>query len=634
HYAYQLEGLDQSWKYIQGQGEVSYTLQRAGTYTFRLKGGNNDGVWNQRERQLVITVLPPPWRSPGAYWIYAGLGLVLLLGGYRFIQMRHHLQLEKLTTAQQEALHQAKLRFYTNVTHEFRTPLTLILGPIEDLLRKGVSAGGERQLQAIQHNAKRLLRLVNQLLNFRSLEHNHEQMEVAEGNFVRFAKEVSLSFREQARIKGIDFQFETSSEELRLWYDRDKMEKVFYNLLSNAFKFTPAGGSITFRLTEYETELGVEVRDSGPGIPAKLRLKIFDRYVHQESHAQATLVGTGIGLALAKQLVEMHGGQIWLGDSSTKGACFYVLLPKGKDHYGPQEILSDFKSSENFQAYVEKSTHEAMAKSLFKDRPDPEQPRPKLLVVEDNEQVRSYVQGIFDAYFEVLLGANGQQGLAQAKEHSPDLIISDIMMPKMDGIELCRQLKSQVKTSHIPVILLTARTGQIFRVEGLETGADAYLTKPFSPYELQLKVYNLLEARSRIRERFHSVLKLEPKEITVTSADEAFLTKAIEIVEQYMEDTEFTVEVFAQELAVSRPLLFTKIKAITNQTPNNFVKSLRMKRSAQLLAQSDLGVAEIAYQVGFRDARYFSKCFQKEFGKTPSEFRTISSGQIAEQTTP
>ena len=220
-----------------------------------------------------------------------------------------------------------------------------------------------------------------------------------------------------------------------------------------------------------------------------------------------------------------------------------------------------------------------------------------------------------------MLAKNGQDGLKQALEQSPDLIISDIMMPEMDGIELCRELKCKIETSHIPVILLTARTGQIFRIEGLETGADVYLTKPFSPYELQLKVYNLLESRQRIRDRFHTVLKLEPKEITVTSADETFLVKAMEVVERFMDDPGFLVEVFAHELAVSRPLLFTKLKAITGQTPNNFVKSLRLKRSIQLLMDSDLGVAEIAYQVGFRDARYFSKCFQKEFGRTPSEYR-------------
>ncbi len=624
HYAYRLEGLDQDWKYVQGQAEVSYTLQRSGTYTFRLKGGNNDGVWNQRERQLTITVLPPPWRSPAAYCIYAILALVLLVGSYRFIQMRHTLQLEQLTAAQQEELHQAKMRFYTNVTHEFRTPLTLILGPVEDLLRKGVPFGGERQLKAIQQNAERLLRLVNQLLNFRNLEHDHNELRVAEGNFVKFIQEVFLSFREQARIEGIRYTFETSREDISLWYDRDKLEKVFYNLLSNAFKFTPKDGAISLKLYEKSTEIGIEVCDSGPGIPEALRPKVFDRFVHQESHVEVSAVGSGIGLALAKQLVEMHGGKIEVCNAHHEGACFRVMLPKGKDHYGPREILTNFKNSENFQAYLDKTQVSSAAKPLPLKEADPAH-KQKLLVVEDNPEVRGYVQDIFEAHFELLLAENGAIGLQEARKHLPDLIISDIMMPEMDGIELCSQLKSHVKTSHIPVILLTARTGQIFRVEGLETGADAYLTKPFSPYELQLKVHNLLEARHRIRERFHTVLKLEPKEITVTSADEIFLTKAIEIVEQYMDHADFSVEVFAHELAVSRPLLFTKIKAITSQTPNNFIKSLRLKRSAQLLTQSNLGVAEIAYQVGFRDARYFSKCFQKEFGKTPSEYRSLEA---------
>jgi len=626
-YAYQLEGLDQDWKFVQGQAEVSYTLQRSGDYVFRLRGGNNDGLWNRQERRILITVLPPPWRTREAYLLYAGLLLLCVIAGYRFIQMRHRLQLEQLTTVQQEELHQAKLRFYTNVTHEFRTPLTLILGPIEDLMRKGVSAGGERQLQSIQQNAQRLLRLVNQLLNFRSLEHDHNRLRVAEGNFVPFVKEVYLSFQEQARIKDITYRFEASLQEILLWYDRDKMEKVLYNLLSNAFKFTPSGGNITVKLGETDNTVAVEVCDSGPGVPTELWSRIFERFVQEEVPAGNKTKGSGIGLALAKQLVEMHGGEIGLKEGLGPGACFHLYLPKGNTHFSEEDMLPDFKSSENMQAYVEKAQREPQATPSPFEQLTPKQSRQTLLVVEDNEEVRMYVEGIFAENFEVLLAENGNIGLKMAREHVPDLIISDIMMPGMDGIAMCSQLKSTVETSHIPIILLTARTGQIFRVEGLETGADAYLTKPFSPYELQLKVHNLLEARQRIRDRFHTTLKLEPKEITVTSADEAFLTRSMEIVEEYMEDPTFTVEVFAHELAVSRPLLFTKIKAITNQTPNNFVKSLRLKRSAQFLVQSDMGVAEIAYKVGFRDARYFSKCFQKEFGKTPSEYRNILTTQ-------
>ncbi|GAB4418127.1 MAG: two-component regulator propeller domain-containing protein [Bacteroidia bacterium] len=619
HYAYLLEGLDQDWQRVQGQTEVSYTLQRSGDYRFRLRGGNNDGIWNQQERTIEITVLPPPWRSLLAYGAYALLLSLLLLGAYGLIRIRHRLQLEQFAKAQQEALHQAKLRFYTNVTHEFRTPLTLILGPVEELLRKGGS-GGERQLQAIRQNAGRLLRLVNQLLDFRSLEQDHSQLQVAPGDIVSFLREVHLSFQEQARMAQIRYEFVSGEAQIELWFDRDKLEKVFYNLLSNAFKFTPDGGGISVQVRAAAAEVQVRVCDSGPGIPEVLRERVFERFFHLDADAHPAQAGTGIGLALSRQLVELHGGQIELEAHPGPGACFLVRLPRGQAHIAPEHLLRDFQDGETFSAYLDKAARDPLPVGSFAPVA-PGEPRGILLVVEDHAQVRDYVRDMFAPYYEVQTAADGREGLKLALASVPDLIISDVMMPGMDGISLCSQLKSRIETSHIPVILLTARTGQIFRVEGLETGADDYLTKPFSPYELQLKVRNLLETRRRIRERFHSVLKLEPQEITLTSADEVFLTRAIAIVEAHMDDPGFRVEDFADELAVSRPLLFTKLKALTNQTPNNFVKSLRLKRSAWLLSQSDRSVAEIAYQVGFGDARYFSKCFQKAFGCTPSAYR-------------
>jgi len=622
HYAYQLEGLDEDWTYVQGQAEVTYTLQQAGTYTFRLRGGNNDGIWNHEERMLEVKVLPPPWRSPLAYSLYALLGLILVGGAFRFVQIRHRLQLEQLTMVKQEELHQAKLRFYTNITHEFRTPLTLILGPTEDLLRRGPDAPfSQQKLQAIRQNTQRLLRLVNQLLNFRSLEHDHSALQVASGNLVPFLREVHAAFQEQARMAQIEYRFEAEAERFELWFDRDKLEKVFVNLLSNAFKFTPAGGQIILRIADGDAALRVEVCDSGTGVPEAAREHLFERFYHLEAPDHAPQPGTGIGLALCKELVELHGGRIELVESSGPGACFRVSLPKGKAHFAVEHLLPEGADSEDVKAYLAKAAKTPAEASPLADMAS-HSPRKTLLLVEDNAQVRTYVKGIFEAYFEVLEAENGEIGLKTAQAVIPDLVISDVMMPVMDGISLCSELKRAVETSHIPVILLTARTGQPFRVEGLEIGADAYLTKPFSPYELQLKVRNLFEARQRIWDRFHGVLKLEPSEVTLTSADEAFLTKAIAVVETFMGDPDFTVEVFAREMAISRPLIFTKLKAITNQTPNNFVKALRMKRSAQLLRQSDLGVAEIAYEVGFRDARYFSKCFQKEYEQTPSEYRT------------
>ncbi|MCI4670674.1 MAG: response regulator [Bacteroidia bacterium] len=622
-YMYKLEGLDKEWKHIKGQPEVSYTLQRSGDYVFKLKGGNNDGIWNKTEKTLKITVLPPPWQSPIAYFIYLSLLIILLTVLYRLILMQQRLQLEKIAKGQQEELHQSKLRFYTNVTHEFRTPLTLILGPVEELIRNGMdSIGRERQLQSIHQNAKRLLRLVNQLLDFRSLEKDYDRLEVAEGNIVRFLREVYLSFQEKARTSDIAYHFESSEESIPLFFDRDKLEKVFFNIISNAFKFTPSGGKIQIAVLTQKDWVEVRICDSGPGIKGELVEKVFDRFFQGDIDPSGSEASSGIGLALAKQLIELHGGKIALDKGRLKGACFKITIPKGNEHFVPQDFLADFKSSENMDAYLEKFTTEVAKeeKALFEVQ-ESDSPQETILIVEDNLEVQAYIHKIFTPFFHVILANNGKQGLEKAIEFSPDIIISDIMMPEMDGINLCSQLKSKLETSHIPVILLTARTGQIFKVEGLETGADAYLTKPFSPYELKLQVFNLLESRKRIKQRFHTVLKLEPKEITLTSPDEKFISKAISVVEEYMDDPDFNVDLFARELAVSRPLLFTKLKGITNQTPNNFVKSLRLKRSAQLLSQSNFRVAEVAYQVGFRDSRYFSKCFQKQFNMTPTAYR-------------
>lgn len=630
-YQYKLEGLESQWRHVQGQAEASYILQRSGDYLFRVKGGNTDGIWNNKERLIRITVLPPPWRTSWAYSIYACLAILFLGAGYWGLRIRHRLQIEKLTKSQQEELYQAKLRFYTNVTHEFRTPLTLILGPVEELLKKAEGTEGERKLTAVRQNTKRLLRLVNQLLNFRSLETDHIEMEVASGNIVKFLREICLSFQEQARMSGIQFQFIAEEDEIELWYDRDKLEKVFYNLLSNAFKFTPSDGRIEFKVVQEEDQVRIRVTDTGPGIPGELKNKIFERYFKHDQEASSLQEGTGIGLSLSRQLVQMHGGEIRLVDGARSGASLEVLLPAGNNHFDPDVLATDFQDSEAFSGYEQKAKAEPELEEivLFGEQGLQKQAQ-TILIVEDNHEVREYIAGIFNPHFRLLLAKNGKEGLPSAIANSPDLIISDVMMPEMDGITLCSKLKTTLETSHIPVILLTARTGQIFRVEGLETGADAYLTKPFSPYELQLKVRNLIESRKKIRERFHSVLTLEPKEITLTSKDEDFLTRALAIVETNIDNPEFTAETFAYEIGVSRAMLFTKLKGIAAQTPNNFVKNIRLKRSVQLLEKSDLGVAEIAYQVGFRDARYFSKCFQKEYGRTPSSYREESIGQVAD----
>lgn len=610
-YAYMLEGLDQDWKYTQGQTEADYTIQRPGTYTFRLKGANSDGIWNREERQINIEVLPPLWQSWWAYLLYSMLAIVVFLAVLRFVRLRHRLQLEKIEKENQEELYQTKLRFFTNIAHEFRTPLTLIIGPLEELTRKQEGAGlMQKQLLSIEANAQRLLRLVNQLLNFRKLEAEHESMQVVVGDYIRFVEEIYLSFQESARLRNITYTFSHEENDVVVWYDQDKMEKVCYNLLSNAFKFTPDGGKIEVHIKQEEKNVCLEVSDNGKGIPLELQEQIFKRFFEKEATFHHTFKNSGIGLAVSRQLVGMHHGSIQVESEPGKGASFQVRIPLGKKHFKQKEFIEKVPL-----------LHATTTEVITEVNPAPSQEEQmRILIVEDNQEVQHYIKQIFKSEYKVITASDGEEGLSMAKEYCPDLILSDVMMPKMDGINFCSNIKAHVETSHIPVILLTARTAFMYKREGLETGADDYVTKPFSPEELKLRVRNILQARSRMREKFTRVLKLEPKEITITSTDETFLEKAIQLVETNMDNVDFSVEDFAFEMAVSRALLFTKIKAVTNLTPNNFIKTLRMKRAAQLLSQQKLSVAEVAYQVGFRDSRYFSKSFRKQFEKTPTEY--------------
>ncbi len=619
-YAFMLEGLDNDWNYVVGQTEATYTIQRPGTYTFRLRGANSDGVWNPEERQLKITVLPPPWRSGWAYLIYAILLGGALYGVIHFIRLRHRLQLEQLAKQQQKELNEMKLRFFTNITHEFRTPLTLILGPLEELKQQYEGSVVYKQLNSIQHNAQRLLNLVNQIMTFRKLETDHEPMQATEGDMVAFLYDIYGSFEENARLRNIEYNFIGSDEQILAWFDHDKLEKVFFNLLSNAFKFTPDGGSITLQVEDKKNAVEISVKDTGEGIKPEWQEEVFKRFYEKVTNAQSTIKGSGIGLALSKQMIELHRGQIWVESEVGQGATFIVSIPLGKKHLKEEEIVAKENTTVPKVAPREAILAEATDVKWLDEAQTLPDDAPRLLIVEDNAEVREYIQSIFQYSYSMITAENGKEGLILARKELPDLIICDVMMPEMDGTTMCQKLKTNIETSHIPIILLTARTAQMFKIEGLETGADDYVTKPFNPEELRLRVRNIIQTRQQMREKFVRVMNFEPKEITVTSADEDLLQRAKEIAENNIDNPNFTADQFAYELAVSRPLLFTKLKALTNQTPNNFMKTIRLKRAAQLLEQRKLNVSEVAYRVGFRDTRYFSKCFQKQFQKTPSEY--------------
>ena len=627
-YTYRLKGLEEDWT-TTSNNKVSYTIQNPGQYIFELKGANNDGIWNVEPTRLEIAVKPAPWRSWWAFSLYALLLGSALIGLILFLKskatLKHKLDLEHTENVRNEEINQAKLQFFTNISHEFRTPLTLILGPLQQILLdyKG-SNKMYKKLLVIENNANHLLQLINRLMDFRKMESNQLTLQAAEGNIVKFLKEIYFSFSEFAKNGNYTYTFESSDDPILIYYDRGKLERVFFNLISNAFRYTPEGGEIIIRLLSKEENLVIEVEDSGVGVAEPYLDKIFDRFfeipIHNEPQKNYNK-GTGIGLAIAKSMVELHKGSIEVKNKAAKGTIFRVNLPFGKDHLNENEILKDFKISDDLSQYESQLD---LPIQMMEDELEVFEDNEKsatILLVEDNKPLRTFIKTLLNKDYHILEAENGKVALTQTLKHMPDLVVSDVIMPEMVGTELCAKIKENIKTSHIPVILLTSRTSLIYRFEGLESGADEYISKPFNIKEFRLKIKNLLAASSRLRQKFANEDNLSPSEITVSSLDEKLLRKAIQIVDENIENELFDIPFFCIELGVSRTMLFTKIKAWTNFTPNEFIHEMRLKRAAQLLEQDKINISQISYKVGFKNPKYFSKCFQRKYGMTPSQYQ-------------
>ncbi len=625
-YAYMLEGLDKEWNFSVGKTAASYAIQKEGSYTFRLKGANSDGLWNEQERTIEIIVQPPAYRTWWASLIYLFILGMAIYALIRYIRLGHTLQLQQVSKEKQDEIHEMKLRFYTNITHEFRTPLTLILGPLKQLLsRNNQPESVTTQLVLVEKNARRLLNLVNQLMTFRKLATDHEPMKIVEHDIINFLKEIYLLFQEHANSKNIDYQFFTNEITLIVGFDQDKLEKVFFNLLSNAFKFTPKGGKISLHVKQVNHSVEVQVQDSGPGITPELHDQIFKRFYEKEVSQPSAIKGSGVGLAISRQMVALHGGKIYVQpqlNEKKQGATFVVEIPIDKAKIKQEINWEENYKNQQIQPYIlsEIVNEPVVAQPTETEKISGTKEQPLLLIVEDNADIRAYIHATLNDNYQIITAENGVEGLQKAKEQPPELIISDVMMPQMDGITFCRKVKTDIEISHIPIILLTARTAGLFKIEGLKTGADDYITKPFDPEELRLRVRNTIQARQEIKNKFARVLTFDPKEILITSADEVFLENAMTIVENNIDNYLFNVQQFATDLTVSRALLFTKLKALTGQTPNNFIKTIRLKRAAQLLKTQKLNVSEIAYKVGFKDPKYFRKCFKEQFNILPSVY--------------
>ena len=632
-YAHKLEGFDPDWVYTDASQRIAhYTNLPHEHFTFKVKAANGDGYWSEPV-EIQLTVLPPFWMTGWAYFIYFLLFIGLLLGVRKITMMRaefeHSLQLERVEREKLEEVNQMKVQFFTNISHELRTPLTLIISPLEQLIKERRTDKKLHQAFTRMHNnAIRLLTMINQLLDIRKSEENLMKLKVAEGNIFKFVNEVVLSFKGLARQRNIRLDFVSDKKEIPLWYDRDQMEKVLYNLISNAIKFTPEEGRIEVGLAKKEGGKHVLfwVKDTGNGIPPDQLEHIFDRFYQVEKNQEAMRKGgTGIGLALAKSIVEAHHGKIWAESPEGQGAEFYVELLTGESHFSEEEKIAGFQDSESISNYIlptlpDDEIPESTHPEISDIHPETVAQKPTLLIVEDNADIRSYLRENLQANYLIEEAADGVTGLEKALNNTPDLVIADISMPHMDGIEMCGKIKSDIQTSHIPVILLTARTSLIFKIDGLETGADDYITKPFNMRLLATRIKNLIDSRNKLKEKFAHNYDLSPSGLVMNSLDEQFLSQIKFVVEKHIDDSGFSVEQLAVGLFMSRMQLYRKIKALTGKSPNTIIRAFRLKRAAQLLETGQYNVSDVTYMVGYNDLKTFREQFKKEFGVSPSEY--------------
>jgi signal transduction histidine kinase/ligand-binding sensor domain-containing protein/DNA-binding response OmpR family regulator len=635
-YAYKLEGFDKDWNYVGNSTTASYTNLDPGEYTFRVKASNNDGVWNNEGTSIKIYVHPPFWLTIYAYIFYglAFIGLVLYLRhrGIQRLKRKFALEQERVHAEQERKegerireLDRLKIKFLTNLSHEFRTPISLILGPVENLLTQEKSAQSFSQLYMIKRNARRLLNLVNQLLDFRKMEEQELKLHETEGELVSFVKEVADSFKDLSERKKIDFEFKSQIDELYTLFDHDKIERILFNLLSNAFKFTLQGGQIRLELERLDnvidplkTWLSIKVIDSGIGIPEDKKEKIFERFFQNATAASILNQGTGIGLSITKEFVKMHDGTIDVESEPGRGTTFTTNLPF-VPLAAPQKI--DETSERKAAQFIEWEHAEEPSEDVEPVHPrDNSSVMPSILLVEDNDDFRFYLKDNLRLQYKVFEAANGKEGWQKALANHPQLIVSDISMPHMNGIELSRKIKSDKRTSHIPVILLTALTAEEDQLKGLESGANDYITKPFNFEVLNAKIKNLLILNTTLKSTYSKQIKVVSPEVTIVSEDEKLLKNIMLYLEENLTNSQLSVEELSKHLGMSRSSLYSKLLELTGETPVEYIRSVKLEKAAVLLEKSDMNVAQIAYSVGFSTPNYFAKSFKAKYGMLPSEY--------------
>ncbi len=628
-YLYRLDGFDKDWMAVDGRGRrATYTNIEPGDYVFRVRASNGDGVWNERGISVHIIVKPPFWKTGWAYTIYFLFILAALyLARHQIIKRaraRFALAEERREALRVRELDRMKIKFITNLSHEFRTPLSLILAPADKLI-KGAEDAGRKQLgMLIERNAKRLLHLVNQLLDLRKMEVNELKLSIGPGDIAGFIKETTDSFADLAEQKGITLSYKSTVDHLPAWFDRDKIERILFNLLSNAFKFTSAGGAVIVELSIAEQEensvlLELRVKDTGIGIPEALQGKIFESFFQGELPGHILNQGTGIGLAITREFIEMHGGTIKVESSPGNGSCFTVLLPvtlvAGKSSL---PAIPGTISAPAEQGILEEADNDDMLRA-----PELQGKHLRILLVEDDEDFRFYLKDNLAPLFTIVEAANGKEGWQKTLSAHPDLVVTDVNMPIMDGLELCRKIKTDPRTRHIPVVLLTALSGDQEQLRALGAGANDYVSKPFNVEILVSRIRNLLEYKGSMEQTFKRRIEVNPREIEVEqeATAEDFIREAVNVLEKHIENADFSIDDWSRELHLSRTTLYKKIVAGTGKTPIGFIRSFRLRRAAQLLEKSRHNVTEVAYMVGFNNPKYFARYFKEEFGKLPSVYQ-------------
>ncbi|MEG1586746.1 MAG: response regulator, partial [Bacteroidales bacterium] len=620
---YRLEGFSEEWSNLRDQNSIAFTNLSPGNYTLVIK--NSDVSPIPVRKEMKIRVLPPFYRTGVAYGVYLLLVLIaswLIIRAYKAkVRLEESLKYEQKHLQDIETLNQAKLRFFTNISHEFRTPLTIIIGQIENLLHQQVFTPAiYKKVLNVYQNSLQLRGLISELLDFRKQEQGHMQLKVREQDIVGFLQENFLLFSEYAESLDIRFSFEKEIDSLHVWYDQRQLQKVVNNLLSNAFKHCKANDRIQLRVYADAVFVYFEVVDSGTGIPKEEVEKIFERF-YQISHQSENILGTGIGLALTKGIIDLHHGDIRVESEPARETVFRVSLKLGKQHFQPEQIDSEKVVEEADVIFPDE-----LFLKYEKPEVQPELPVVRegtvMLIVEDNTSLRDMLSSIFGVFYTVVTAADGVEALEKVEEQQPSIILSDVMMPRMNGTELCKRIKGNMETCHIPVVLLTARIAIEHNLEGLGVGADDYITKPFNTETLISRCNNLVNGRILLQEKFSGQFATTPQMLATNALDKEFLDKATVVIDKYLSDPEFNVNLFSREMGIARTKLFMKIKAITGQTPNDFISTIRLKRGASLLVNHpEMSVTEVAELTGFGSPRYFSKCFKDYFKITPLMYR-------------